>query len=359
MGVRKVKLGFGCMRLPVKDDGRIDKDKTFELFDKAIMSGVTYFDTGYDYHHGESEVVLGEYLKEYKPNIDVATKLPGWLIHKNEDMSQYFDEQLKRVSVNSFNYYLLHALDKGYWDDLRSLGVIEFMDKVKQQGLVKHIGFSFHDSYEVFEEILNAYDWDFCQVQFNIVDEANQAGLKGIQLAKSKGIKVIVMEPLRGGGLVEIVPKEIENLYGKKKPVEWAFNYILDQPIDLILSGMSNMEQLEENLEIFSKAYKMTEKDKETILKVRTAYQSRVVSGCTGCGYCYPCPTGVNIPKCLSLYDQGAMFDNRIRYKRDYEMMEKFKRAHNCMACGRCEKRCPQKIDVIKMLKQVDQYFKD
>jgi len=354
-----MKLGFGCMRLPETENGKIDKRRTYDLFDKAIESGVTYFDTGYDYHHGESEVVLGEYLKEYNPKIDIATKLPGWLIHKTEDMMKYFSEQLKRISVNSFDYYLLHALDKEYWDDLKSLGVIEFMTNLRQQGLIKQMGFSFHDSYDVFEEILNGYDWDFCQVQFNIIDETHQAGLRGIHLAKSKGVKVIVMEPLRGGGLVETIPKEMEMLYGDKRPVEWAFNYILNQPVDLILSGMSDMEQLKDNINIFSDAYELTEDDKETIVKIRTAYQSRVGSGCTNCGYCSPCPTGVNIPKCFSLYDQGVMFDNRNRYKNQYEVMEKFKRAHNCMACGRCEKRCPQKIEIIKMLKQVDQYFKD
>ncbi|MBI9012840.1 MAG: aldo/keto reductase [Clostridiales bacterium] len=354
-----MKLGFGCMRLPVKEDGSIDKKRTFDLFDKAIQNGVTYFDTGYDYHNGESEVVLGEYIKNYDSGIDIATKLPVWLIHKREDMMDYFNKQLKKISVNSFDYYILHALDKAYWDELKALGVIEFMDHLKQQGLIKQMGFSFHDSYEVFEELVNDYNWDFCQVQFNIIDEDYQAGLKGIHLAKSKGLKVIVMEPLRGGGLVEVVPGEIEMLYGDRRPVEWAFNYILDQPVDLILSGMSDMEQLEENLKIFSNTYEMTEADKEIIVKVRAAYKSRVVSGCTGCGYCYPCPTGINIPKCLRLYDQGTMFDNRIKYKNEYEMMEKFKRAHNCMACGRCEKRCPQKIEIIEMLKQVNQYFKD
>lgn len=360
-------LGLGCMRFPILNDDptQIDYEKTFELFDHAVSEGITYFDTAYVYHGGNSEKVIGDYfVAKGKRHINIATKLPVWMVKTQDDIYRLVDEQLARLNVETIDYYLLHALNKTTWANMLEIDVFSALENLKSQGKINQIGFSFHDESSVFNQIIQSYNWDFCQIQLNYMDENYQAGLAGLHLAKEMGINVIVMEPLRGGSLTNSVPKDIKGLWDscdtKRTPAAWAFDYLYNQEgVDLVLSGMGTTEQVSENYAVANAAYcgMLSDKEQNLIKSVADTYRARIQNNCTDCGYCMPCEFGVNIPRTFKLYNQSSMFDDQTTYKVHYHQMPKESRADQCTACGQCEDKCPQNISIINDLKSLSAYF--
>ncbi|NLN42350.1 MAG: aldo/keto reductase [Clostridiales bacterium] len=364
-------FGVGCMRLPleVQPDGttdptKIDEQEAIKMIRYAIDNGVNYLDTAYPYHGGNSELLLAKALKDgYREKVKIATKLPVWLAETYEDFEKLLDEQLAKLEVDYIDFYLLHALSKDRWDKIKKLGVLDFLDKAVASGKIKYPGFSFHDELPVFKEIIDSYDWKMCQIQLNILDQDYQAGVEGMRYAGSKGIPVVIMEPLRGGRLAHNVPEDVKALWDqaeiKRSPVEWAFRWLYNFPeVTVILSGVSTMEQLKDNIEIFSKAApnSMDEKELELVRQVKELYDSKIKVGCTGCNYCVPCPSGVEIPRVFSLYNDYSIFGGAEEFKKRYkELMDEGKDASNCVECGQCESECPQHISIIDKLKEAHQ----
>lgn len=361
-------LGFGAMRLPTKDgqDDNIDFEKTKELIRYAVDSGVNYIDTAHPYHSGESEKLLGEVLKDgYREKVHLATKLPSWKVQTREDMDFYLEEQMKRLQTDQIDFYILHSLKKDYWENLSSLGVLEFLDDAVADGRIKYTGFSFHDEIDLFFEIIDSYNWDVCQVQYNLVDENYQAGIDGIRYAASQGIGVIVMEPMRGGALVNEVPKDVQEIWDeapvRRTPAEWALRFLWDKKsISTVLSGMNTFEQLEENLKIVEAGLpdSLTDDELDLVREVRRVYHQRMKVLCTECGYCMPCPEGVNIPGNFRYFNSAHMYGDienaRMNY---YGLLNEKERASNCTQCGECEWICPQIIDIKATLKEVSETF--
>ncbi len=365
-------LGFGCMRLPTTVGGQnstfIDKEKAVAQIRYAIDHGVNYLDTAYPYHLGASESFLGEYvLKDgYREKVNIATKLPCFTINKRQSMDEIFNKQREKLQVDCIDYYLLHAMDGASWDKMMSLGIIEFMDSIKQQGKIRHMGFSFHGTRDDFKRIVDGYNWDFAQVQFNILDENFQAGIEGIKYAHSKGLGIIVMEPLRGGALVGQIPNEVQRIYDempiKRSPAEWALKWIWNHPeVTMVLSGMNRDEHIEENIRIASEAFpeSMTPIDIASIDSVRSAYEELLQVGCTGCSYCMPCPAGINIPgafKNLNNYHMFSRFGSKMSHMLYAGVRTPDGEPHwtsTCRDCGQCEKKCPQGIHIREEFKQV------
>ena len=359
-------LGMGCMRLPTAD-GKIDRPEAIKMIRHAIDSGVTYVDTAYPYHGGESELVVGEALKDgYREKVTLATKLPMWKVESFEDMEKTLDEQLKKLQVECVDFYLLHALDIGRYRKARDMGVKTFLDDMVKKGKIRYPAFSFHDDFEAFKEIITDYDWKMVQVQMNLLDEFNQATLAGIQeYAGKRGIGVVIMEPLRGGSLAKTPPAEIQSIYDasaeKRSAVEWAFRWLYDKPeIITILSGMSAMDQLDDNLRIFdgAEANCLSDSDKAMLTRVREAYEKRVRIGCTGCEYCQPCPAGVKIPRIFRGLDSAAMFGEAKDFAPQYARLKAENAdASQCVKCGACEAACPQHFQIRDLLEQIKAEF--
>lgn len=364
-------LGFGVMRLPLLEDNQsIDKEKDVSKIDEELASkmihyaidhGVNYIDTAYPYHKGHSELLVGKALKNgYREKVKLATKLPVWLVEKHEDFEKYLDEQLEKLDTEYIDVYLLHSLNNHTWNKIKELGVFDFIERVKKSGKIKHIGFSFHDTLPVFKEIVDSYDWDMCQIQFNYMDENYQAGLEGLNYAADKDIAVVIMEPLRGGKLVKNIPPEVNEIWGtsqeKRTPAEWALQFVWNHPqVSMVLSGMNSLNDVIENIKTADKAIpqSLTNHDLETINKVKDVYREKVKVACTECGYCVPCPVGVPIPNIFTLYNNtsmyGAVGEAKTFYKR---MMEAEKDASVCLECGECEQVCPQDIPIIESLRE-------
>lgn len=361
-------LGFGCMRLPIISGqyDNVDVDIAIPLIRKAIDNGVNYLDTAYPYHNGKSETVIAEALKEgYRKKVLIADKLPSWLIEKRTDMDRYLQEQLDRLQTNQIDFYLIHSVKEDYWTKLESIGVLEFLDDAVNDGRIKYTGFSFHGELELFFDVIDSYNWDICQVQYNIVDENFQAGREGISYASNQGIGVVIMEPLRGGTLVKNVPNEVQEIYteasSKRTPAEWALKYLWDQKeIDLVLSGMTSFKDLDENLKIAEKAFpdSLNPEEKMIIREVRAAYRLRKQINCTQCGYCMPCSSGVDIPGNFQELNHAYMFqdieNSRMNY---YMLLKEGERSSSCTECGECEKLCPQMIPIQETLKKVKKTF--
>ncbi len=360
-------LGMGCMRLPTTPEGKIDRPEAIRLIRKAIDNGVTYIDTAYGYHAQESEVVVGEALRDgYRERVTLATKLPVWLVEKTEDMERLLNEQLSRLQTDHVDFYLLHALSWNSYEKVRALGAREFLDRMVEEGKIRYPAFSFHDDAEAFRKIITDYPWKMAQVQMNLLDEFNQATLAAVrEYAENRGIGVVCMEPLRGGSLAKNVPEEILALYDeadeKRSPVEWAFRWIYDQSaFRVILSGMSNEEQLDDNLRIFAQADAgvLNDQERQMFAKVREAYEARVRVGCTGCEYCMPCPKGVKIPGIFRSLDHANMFNELEGFAERYaKMVDKGEGADQCVKCGLCEKQCPQHIKIRDMLASIHEEF--
>ncbi|MDY9924905.1 aldo/keto reductase [Methanosarcina sp.] len=363
-------LGYGCMRLPVLGGvpDKIDEKKAIELLRYAIDHGVNYIDSAYSYHGGMNEVFLGKALKNgYREKVHLATKLSCKRVKTKGDMDRFLDEQLEKLQTDYIDFYLLHAVKKSYWEKLKKLGIIEFLDSALATGKIKYTGFSFHDELDVFKEVVDAYPWSLCQIQFNFLDEEFQAGVEGLKYAAEKGLAVVIMEPLRGGNLASKVPEEARKVWDraeiKRTPAEWAFRYLWDYPeISIVLSGMSKSEHLKENLEIAEEGHpnSLLAEEKSLIAEVKEIYRARTKVNCTGCRYCMPCPEGVNIPRNLSYLNDILMLDDVENARFQYGvLLSPEEKAGKCVECGECEEVCPQNIKIRKMLKEVKEFMEE
>lgn len=359
-------IGYGTMRFPVlnKDPSKIDESTAIEQLRYGIDSGINYIDTAYAYHMGNSEIVVGKALKDgYREKVFLADKLPTWLIKEPSDMDKYLDEQLKKLDTNCIDFYLIHTLDRKKWDNCLNNGLFEFIDRAKKSGKIKQIGFSFHDEFSVFKEIIDKYSWDFCQIQLNYMDEDFQAGLEGLRYAGKNDIDVIIMEPLRGGTLAKNVPPNIDKIWkslGKNRTAAgWALQYLWDyKEVSTVLSGMNSIDQIDDNIDEASKSEvnSLTKEEHEAISAVKEIYESRKLIDCTKCNYCMPCPNGVDIPGCFEVYNDANAYNNLEYYKDQYDgFISEDEKASNCIECGLCEEACPQNLQIIELLKKVDE----
>ena len=372
-GVPISQLGYGCMRFTKKGAG-IDMDKAEKELLTAIEQGVNYFDTAYIYPG--SEEALGKILAKnnLRDKVYIATKLPQYLMRNPEAIEKTFQEELKRLQTDHVDYYLMHMFtDFKEWENIKALGIEDWIARHKADGSVRNIGFSYHGDTDMFLKILDVYDWDFCQIQYNYLDEHTQAGKRGLHYAASKGIPVIIMEPLRGGRLVKYMPDSALKIMGdfevKRSAAEWALRWLWEQPeVTCVLSGMNSMEMLLENARVASevKEHEFTEKEYALIDEIRDAIGKAYKIGCTGCGYCMPCPRGVNIPLTFSSYN-SMYSEKKFASQTAYMMATSLKKDSSdftkCIGCGLCEKHCPQHLEIRKELKKagnelIPWYFK-
>lgn len=355
-------LGFGCLRFPQKG-GRIDMAETEREICLAVENGINYFDTAYIY--GGSEAALGEILERngLRDRVNIATKLPYYLIKSPAGLDKLFREELKRLRTDHVEYYLMHMLnDLDAWNRLKEMGIESWIAEKKKSGQIRQVGFSYHGNTEMFCRILDAYDWDFCQIQYNYLDEHSQAGRRGLQYAHSKGIPVVIMEPLRGGKLVNLLPEKAKKLFAehpvKRTPAEWGLRWLWNQEeVTVVLSGMNSDAMVRENIRIASEVCVGEQGEAEAALykEVVQAIHENVKVGCTACGYCQPCPKGVDIPGTFAAYNRwygenkkGAFMD----YLKCTTMRKNSTAAGNCIGCGKCENHCPQGIAIRKELKE-------
>jgi len=350
-------LGFGCMRF-LKDEKEVEKQIIY-----AIENGVNYFDTAYIYPN--SEAVLGRVLSQgYRKRVKIATKLPPYLVKKYEDLDKIFHKELNRLQTDFIDYYFIHMLtDVNIWNRLVNLGILKWVEEKKQKGQIKNIGFSYHGGKEEFIKLVDAYNWEFCMIQYNFPDEHNQAGKSGLQYAASKELPIMIMEPLRGGKLVNNLPQEVYDIwkdaYVKRSPAEWAFRWIWNHPeVTVVLSGMNSMEMIEENIRVASdaKANSFTEDDFALFQSVRDIFREKIKVPCTGCNYCMPCPSGVDIPTCFSCYNDikvEGKFGAIKKYMMQTSMRPEAHNASLCLNCGKCERHCPQNIAIREELAKV------
>ncbi len=365
-------LGFGCMRLPQKagEDNQIDEPEATRMVRYAIDQGVNYIDTAWPYHSGQSEVFLGRALQDgYRERIALATKMPSWLIEKQDDFDSYFSRQLERLQTDHIDFYLLHALNQRHWDNYLNLNVFDWVEKQMAEGKIGHIGFSFHDEYPVFENILTGYDhWDFCQIQYNYMDTDYQAGLRGLKMATERGLGVVVMEPLKGGKLaIEVPPDSVKNVFDQaetpRKPAEWALQWLWNQPeVGVVLSGMSTWEQVDLNLASASRSGvgSLLVEEVQIVEQARDAWQGLAPVACTHCEYCLPCPTGVLIPQIFAIYNTAMMYGEQERGQSAYRsQIAEASRADACIECGTCESLCPQNLTIIDYLKDAHAYLSE
>lgn len=358
-------LGFGCMRFPLNQDGSIDEEETFAMLDKAYQAGVNYFDTAYPYHGGASEPVVGRALARYpRESFYLATKLPIWEVKTIDDVKTIFTKQLERLNMEYVDFYLMHALNKERWETIKKLGILNYCEELRKEGKIRYLGFSFHDDYEVFEEIVTSYSWDFCQIQLNYMDKDTQATTKGVELAESLGIPMVIMEPVKGGSLANL-PDDINKMFQEVRPEDsiasWALRYVGSfSNVKVILSGMSDMSQVEDNLKTFVNFESLSDQEQQVVENVAETLHSRVQNGCTACKYCMPCPVGVNIPGSFGVWNEYHVYGNLkdTAYSWAKEIPEEAK-PKNCIKCGKCEKVCPQKIsireDLERLQKELDE----
>ena len=367
LGFKISRFGMGCMRFPMEkghtDDSQVDEKAAIDMIRYAIDHGVNYIDTAYPYHGGRSEVIVGKALKNgYRDKIKLATKLPVWHAKKYEDLEKLLDEQLRRLKTDHIDFYLLHALNEKQWHRVQKLGVLDFLDEAMEKGKIRYPGFSFHDELPVFKDIIDSYDWHMCQIQLNILDEHYQAGVEGLKYAGSKGIPVVIMEPLRGGKLAQNLSQDVIDIWNdfpvKRSPVEWAFRWLYNFPeVTTILSGVSTVEQLKDNIKIFEEAKPnvMTDEELALVKRVQEFYKGKIKVGCTSCNYCMPCPSDVAIPDIFSMYNDASIFNDFKTYKKRYgELIKKEKDASQCVECGNCESACPQHLPIIEKLKEAN-----
>ncbi len=360
-------LGFGVMRLPLlsEDPANVDEPESIRMLRYAIDNGVNYLDSGYMYHMGKSEPIISQALQDgYRERVRVATKLPVRMVESARDFDRYLNEQLKRLETEKIDFYLLHGLNGESWLKVRDWGILQWAENKMARNKFSHFGFSFHDDYEAFKEIVDAYDnWALCQIQYNYMDVDDQAGRRGVEYAAGKNLAIVVMEPLRGGKLAQKPPEQVENVWNstseKRKPVEWGLLWVWNQPeISVVLSGMSTMEQVMENVSLADRSMPgiLTADNLSLIDQVRSAYRGLSPIPCTECRYCMPCPNSVEIPRIFQMYNDSIMYDDiqmgQFRYQSP-DILKEEQRADRCVECGECLEACPQEIPITEWLQRV------
>jgi predicted aldo/keto reductase-like oxidoreductase len=359
-------LGFGAMRLPVidGDSAQIDEPLATRMLHYAIDHGVNYVDSAYGYHRENSEKFLGRALQDgYRQRVRLATKLPCWLVEAYEDFDKYLNEQRERLQTDHIDFYLLHALNDKSWPKMRDLKVLDWAEKALADGRIGHLGFSFHADYEVFQDIIDTYEgWTFCQIQYNYMDEEHQAGTRGLEYAADKGLAVVVMEPIRGGRLAISPPQEILDLWAtaprQRAPAEWALQWVWNHPeVSVVLSGMSAMEHVQENVASADRSGPgtLTQEELDLIAQVRDKYRELSPIDCTKCEYCLPCPNGVNIPRIFEIFNEAIMYNEFRSARMMYSWLEEEARADKCEECGECLELCPQGLPITEWLDKVHQ----
>jgi hypothetical protein len=352
------------MRFPLKgpEASQIDEDQAVKMLAYAVDHGVNYLDTAYPYHGGQSEIFVGKFLKNgYRDKVRLATKLPCWEVKQKDGFDRLLNEQRKKLQVEHIDFYLLHALNKNSWKNMYELDVLPWAEKAIADGRIGHLGFSFHDDYDAFKSIIDANDkWTFCQIQYNYMDIENQAGTLGLRYAASKGLAVVIMEPILGGRIVD-PPNPVQAVWDaaetKRKPADWALQWLWDQPeVSVVLSGMSNIQQVQENVASAANSGigTLSMDDLKVIDQVRDEYDTLSPIPCTKCEYCLPCPNGVNIPRVFEHYNHAIMYekleDSRTRYNTFFDESQ---RAHNCLDCKECDEKCPQKIPISQWMPHI------
>jgi len=361
-------LGYGCMRLPMVE-GKIDEARAIAQIRGAVDKGVNYLDTAWPYHGGESEPLLGKALRDgYRQRVKVATKLPSWLIASRADMDRYLNAQLGKLGTDHIDYYLVHSLEGSSWDKLEGLGIRGFLDQAKADGRIVNAGFSFHGLAADFKRIVDAYPWEFCQIQYNFLDQQFQAGTQGLKYAAAKDLGVVIMEPLRGGNLgLPTAPPAVTDIWdeaeAKRPPVEWALRWVWNHPeVTVVLSGMNNDAHIAQNLAMADQALagSLTGPELDLVDRAGRKYQELMQVGCTGCAYCMPCPMGVKIPNCFDSFNRMHMLGNKEEAKFMYIAFASGVTSHDqpgfasqCVACGECLEKCPQHIAIPEVLERV------
>ncbi|HEY1406455.1 MAG TPA: aldo/keto reductase [Spirochaetota bacterium] len=355
-------LGLGTMRLPANDDKSVNEAEAVRMVRSAIENGINYIDTAYNYHEGASETILGKaFSAGYRDKVKIASKSPIWMLDGPEDFDRILDEQLARLQTDHIDFYLMHGIGVWSWARIKEFSLLKRAEAAKAAGKIRHIGFSFHDRFESFKEIIDGYDkWEFCQIQYNYMDTAYQAGKKGLLYAHEKGIPVVVMEPILGGRLSN-PPKKILDVINshhiKRTPTDWAFQWIWSHPeVAVVLSGMSTLEQLEDNIASADNSAPglLSSSDHSMIDKAREIFAERTLVPCTRCEYCMPCPSGVNIPGAFEYYNNGKIYDdlNGSRFLYEYNIAEDAQ-AGKCIGCGTCKGKCPQGIVIPSLMPKV------
>jgi len=363
-------LGFGLMRLPLKEDESIDIEEAVKIVRYAIDNGVNYIDTAYFYHAGESERVMAKVLKDgYREKVKIADKMPLWSVKEEGDLDKIFFDQLTKLEVKKIDFYLLHALSKDSLKVIKKYNVLSWLEKKKAEGYIDYLGFSAHDRRSNIKKIIDYYDWDFCMLQFNLVDKYKQAGITGIKYAHQKGLGVIVMEPLRGGQLTKNVPNEIQSMWLKmanlnksknvtsvKYLLDWIWNF---EEVGFLLSGMSDMNQVHENSHYANQAKKniLTKKQLALYNRIQKAYLEIITINCTQCNYCKICPLKLPIPYIFEKLNEVKRFENQKTPTFQYHFLTEAKKAHNCIDCKKCIECCPQKLDIPALLKKCSAVF--
>lgn len=354
-------LGFGTMRLPTlnNDNSLINEPEAIKMIRYAIDNGLNYVDTAFPYHGGNSEILVGKALKDgYRKKTNIATKLPTWLINDKKDLDKYFFEQLKKLQTDYVDFYLLHTLNKNLFEKMKNVDAFTWAEKKIKDGFIRYFGFSFHDEFPVFKEIVDYYPaFNFAQIQLNYLDTEYQAGLKGLKYANEKGLAVVIMEPIRGGELANL-PKEVVEMFlsvnKNRSIVEWALDYLWDmKEVSVVLSGMSTFKQVEENLEFAKRSYigMLTQEEKEIYKRARDLILRLRPIGCTGCGYCYPCSVDIDIPGVFDIYNKGYLFGNLSLAKKRYSSLKV--KADACIECQICESKCPQNLPISQLMKKI------
>jgi len=352
-GIKTSLLGFGCMRLPTKDDGKIDEELSKKMLNYAYDNGVNYYDNAYMYLDYQDEKFVGKWLStKSRDTFYVTSKMPVMMIKTLNDAKRIFEEQLNNLQVTYFDFYLIHALNKNTWNFTINNGVFDYLLSLKKAGKIHHLGFSFHDEFDVFEKIINYYDWDFCQIQYNYIDQDIQAGNKGYDLANSKGIPMVIMEPVKGGSLSNL-PSNIDKIFKdynqNLSTSSWGYRWVASHNnVHVVLSGMSSFEQVKDNINTFNAFRPLDEEELGLVEKVREELNKRVFNGCTGCRYCQPCPQGIKIPYVFRAVNSYAKFADKKAMIWDYDshITNLEEGPEGCVKCGLCENKCPQHLPI-------------
>ncbi|GHS93330.1 aldo/keto reductase [Synergistales bacterium] len=357
-------LGFGCMRLPM-DGSKVDEAQALKMMNAAIDAGVNYVDTAWPYHAGEGEAIVGRLLRGgLRDKVNLATKMPTWLIKTREDMDAYLEKQLAFLQTDHIDVYLLHALADDRWTNLTNLGVMDFMEQARASGKIRYIAFSFHDGLDIFKKIVDAYPWDICQIQYNFLDERYQAGTEGLKYAAAKDIGMVIMEPLKGGSVAAPLPDDLRAAaerahYSRPTLADIGLRWVWNHPeVGVVLSGMSSEEQMTQNLESSKAgADSLTKEEIEFVGEAKKLYDAKIKIPCTACAYCKPCPMSVDIPQCFNNFNNAALSGKWDAYKNSYLYLLNESRGNNrasaCVECGECEPKCPQHIKIRERLKEV------